>query len=460
MNRFITTAISLVLIVAVLPLADISQGGGEPVYAASVGVTGPELPDVVNQSSDISPYDGTYSGTFNYEYRENRLEKVPGREYSEFVEGEWKTGSFTLTVTLEDLAGSYGAETISLVTSVYCSDPNFGTGPSAITPAPNSAARLPADPPTTLMNPSGPYMGIQIFFPNGAELHTVTPSTAASGGDLSVSLTGQTLSGSTWMAFTPSGPFSNIDLSYPLRQYQYNMKGKSWSLTKVPNQGSVPIMNTDSFDLKLDLSAIYGNIEARQQELKSARTASIDRIKEIDEKLSNIKPGPISPLEQLERQALDFQIEQNYKNNEKKFTDALLDIITPDIPGIAKLFGQDFPEIRDKLKSGESLSDDDWKKIIKVGIGIAGAVYFVGAGAGIFTVAWVGGVIAGGAMTASIIELISANKELGDAMTMKIENTEEYQRWLMHQKNREFATIEHLNHQEARLARLDEYLKE
>ena len=205
----------------------------KPVSAAPMSVTKPETPSVVNPSI-TSPYDGTYTGTFNYEYRENRMEKVPDREYSEFVEGEWKTDSFTLTVTLKSLAGPYDVEIFALVTSVYCSDPNFGTGPSAITPAPNSAARLPADPPTTTMNPSGPYMGIQIFFPNGAELYTVTPLTVAkASGDLSVSLTGQTLSGSTWMGVTPSGPFSNIDLAYPLEQYQYNMKGKSWSLTRI-----------------------------------------------------------------------------------------------------------------------------------------------------------------------------------------------------------------------------------
>ncbi len=98
-SRFMTIAICLVLIVTSLPLADISPSG-EPVYAALIG-TNPASPDVAYQA-DTSPYDGTYAGTFNYEYQQRTLNpNYPATSKEKYTLSPKVQASFTLTVTFE-----------------------------------------------------------------------------------------------------------------------------------------------------------------------------------------------------------------------------------------------------------------------------------------------------------------------------------------------------------------------
>jgi hypothetical protein len=182
-----------------------------------------------------SIYDGTYSGMFNYEYKERRdLDENWSDE-----KGVWIPAAFMLTLTFKTTEVT--AEYVSLeITNVICSDQNFGTGLSGVTPLTggDTWAYLPANPPTTPMNPSKPYMGITIKFPNFALLQapTLTRSGDASPGFFSVSSDGRVLSNSlapaiqdwTWLASTPSGIFLN-----PSGWGHYLHRYKSWTLTKV-----------------------------------------------------------------------------------------------------------------------------------------------------------------------------------------------------------------------------------
>lgn len=175
-----------------------------------------------------SVYDGTYIGMFVYEYAEQWYD-----ESGSLRSGEWITAGFRLTVTLESIATAGGVTTLN-ITSITCSDPNFGTGLTGITPTLGSVM-LPADPPTTPMSPSQSGMGIVIIFPNGTTL-----ATANSVGALSVGFEGRTLSNSldpdiqdnTWVAqLAPKGPFSPGEFVGE-RFVHYLYKFKSWSLTK------------------------------------------------------------------------------------------------------------------------------------------------------------------------------------------------------------------------------------
>lgn len=102
--------------------------------------------------------------------------------------------------------------TILRITSVSCSDPGFGTGVGSINPLSGSVAILPANPPTTAMNPSQPGMGIAILFPNGASLGTKDDA-----GALNETTEGRILSNSVgiqddaWVAVrTSTGVFSAV----------------------------------------------------------------------------------------------------------------------------------------------------------------------------------------------------------------------------------------------------------
>ncbi len=177
-----------------------------------------------------SVYDGTYTGTFTYEYQEEKPD-AEGR----FVWGPWIAARFTLTVTLRSLAPDVvfrqaGATSVALpITHVVVSDPDFGAGASGIAPLFGSAATLPLDLPTTPLNPSLAGMGMVILFPNGATLLTENRA-----GALSVGFDGRTLSnsldpgiqGRTWIADTPQGPVGPPNPSGFSRNYKYT----SWRL--------------------------------------------------------------------------------------------------------------------------------------------------------------------------------------------------------------------------------------
>lgn len=184
--------------------------------------TEPVTPPLVFQS----PYEGTYTGIFTFEYPEFICTNEQLGLWEET--GRWITDGFRLTVTFKFVETGAGADWLE-ITKVQCDDPCFGTGLVGVTPLENSLALLPAEPPTTPMNPSQMGMGIQIFFPNGAILQTYNLEAGA----LSVSFDGTTLSSTpkvrdrAWSILTPEmitrGGYNviHIDTRY-----------KSWSLTK------------------------------------------------------------------------------------------------------------------------------------------------------------------------------------------------------------------------------------
>lgn len=203
-----TITSQFVITIADVPATEVTPPTGTEPVTPPTGILGKSV------------YDGTYIGMFTYEYQEHR----PGGE------GEWITDGFRLTVTFKHIATALGITTLE-ITKVVCSDPHFGTGLAGITPSVGSVATLPAEPPTTPMNPSQAGMGIAILFPNGAALLTSNRA-----GALRVSSDGRTLSNSldpgiqdeTWVAGTPQGPLYSGDPSGVYRLYNF----KSWSLTK------------------------------------------------------------------------------------------------------------------------------------------------------------------------------------------------------------------------------------
>lgn len=191
-SRFMATIICLVLVLAVLPLGAWSQGGGglfKPVSAAPMSVTEPESPSVVNPAI-TSPYDGTYTGVYTYRYRVSRYDD----KLRNYVQGKWVTNALRLTLTFKSLGSSAGV-TYLRITSVSCSDPNFGALSSVTLPEPliiDSGGTLPAEPPTTPLNQSQYGWGVMISFPNGSSL--ITNGSVA--GALEVGFEGRTISNS------------------------------------------------------------------------------------------------------------------------------------------------------------------------------------------------------------------------------------------------------------------------
>lgn len=232
MRRFIAAAICLLLIGTILPLADISQGGGGQVYAASTNARQPESPDVVYQS-DASPYDGTYSGLFYYEYQEWKQSK----------DGKWGLGepvkaSLKLTVTFQHIDAPFTDRWILKITRIIVDDPAFGTGAKGIdldfsNSSPGSAS-LPLNA-TSLKYPL-PF-GLNIDFPNGAKLSTMFPGMPVD--DLKVGFAEWTLAGSRWQAgSTPKGhPLSGEWSAQNAAENRFRVTFKSWSLIKILSPG-------------------------------------------------------------------------------------------------------------------------------------------------------------------------------------------------------------------------------
>ena len=196
--------------------------------------------DGYKDPSDGSIYDGTYKGTFNY-------------EYANFVRGEeiiWIPGSFDLEMTLKTymilpemtvndmrVGGIVNLDVIN----VWCSDPGFGTGSTGVVPLElndlRSVASLPLYPtkPLSEMN----IFGIFFTLPNGASL--AAPSIG--GGMMQVSSDGRVLSSdpqaesNVWDVHSVvSGPLSDAE-SVTTRQLatfdgDRIYKFTSWTLTK------------------------------------------------------------------------------------------------------------------------------------------------------------------------------------------------------------------------------------
>jgi len=482
MNRFTARVISLVLVIAVLSLSTVGLTGGK-VYAAQANTTKSEYLSYESQSSS-SRYDGTYSGTFNYEYREKRSnpdyynQSSPNYQKKYLYATDWIQASLKVTITFktndntnEQLAQTTGQWMLD-ITNVIVDDPAFGTGLGGIVPLTmnaeqnvmGSGAHLPYND-TNFIKPFTGDMpnAIWISFPNGACLKIQdSPQNR-----FKVGFAEWTLSYDNWYAYTfQKGSPLSVEMSLGSASvYSPNteVNFKDWSLKKVPDQGSVPIVNNDSFNLRLDLSAIYGNVEACQQELKSTRMASLDRIKEIDERLGSIKSGSLSPLE---LQALEIQKAAALKKANKSLDDAILDLVL-NLPGLPPanftLFGRDIPEIKQKLTSGESLTREDYEKILLASASVLAVVAAIGAAPELGLVSSTTlALIASLSAASAAIEALSANSEvntLQDPGGFVKPDIEKYRRWLEHQKDSEQATLEHISHEEQRLIELGEYLK-
>jgi hypothetical protein len=196
-----------------------------------------------------SPYEGNYSGLFCYMYRESRIVADTANPEGEWKEewSEWKTVSFTLKIKLKVLWDGAAAAallqtytpTYVEVTSVSCTDPDFGTGLGWITPQ-EGGGNLPSDLPTRPLHFSTGGDGIYIKFPNGTEL--LTCPDALGEDELSVTSNAMILSNSlnpnykdnTWFAHKPSGIFSYPSYIDPNHFWhvQYEVKFTSWTLTK------------------------------------------------------------------------------------------------------------------------------------------------------------------------------------------------------------------------------------
>ena len=253
MSRFIVIAICLALIVALFPLPDFA--------AAAPLSTKLEPFNVANQSA-VSPYDGTYSGTFNYEYRGKKNnpdyynQNSPTYHQQYLYTTDWIQASFTLTVTLktrenytEQVAQFMGVWPLD-ITNIIVSDPIFGTGLGGVTPITrNSGAALPFTGTTTGFLTDG-KSGIWVYFPNGSHLEAPP---GQEGNLLKVGFAEWTLSGDSWSAYTfqKGSPLSVEMMAGSTSVYFPNteVNFKSWSLKKVPSSGlttTTPATTTSS----------------------------------------------------------------------------------------------------------------------------------------------------------------------------------------------------------------------
>jgi hypothetical protein len=169
-----------------------------------------------------SMYDGTYSGTFNYEYRVIRGNGI----------GPWIPGSFDLTITLKDI-NAIGGRQYMAVTYAKCSDPDFGAV-GGVTPSGTlSSVEFQANP------PSGERLNDQneaiiVRFPNTAYIEIPANAGGGYAGKFLISSSGLRYSADypdeAWYAQTGQKPFKGY--TAPGEEY-YEVQYGSWSLTKI-----------------------------------------------------------------------------------------------------------------------------------------------------------------------------------------------------------------------------------
>ena len=120
----------------------------------------------------VSVYDGTYSGTFNYEYEKLTWDadrELPGGE----IVSPWISATLKLELTFQTISFSIDRDWVELgITYVVCDDPVFGTGANGVAPdnsnAMNAYAYFPLPPDKTI----NPHEGIKLVinFPNGSSI--------------------------------------------------------------------------------------------------------------------------------------------------------------------------------------------------------------------------------------------------------------------------------------------------
>lgn len=114
---------------------------------------------------DKISYDGTYSGTFYFEYQD--VDRFSGK-----VINAWTSSSFTMLLTLKTLKVSDDVVFLD-VTNAVLSDSSFGTGSSGVDPVSNFGSQisvtLPTNPAEQQINSSA---GVSIYFNLGDDFET------------------------------------------------------------------------------------------------------------------------------------------------------------------------------------------------------------------------------------------------------------------------------------------------
>ncbi len=186
-----------------------------------------------------SVYDGTYSGTFNYEYEKltwDADKELPGGE----IVSPWISATLKLELTFQTISFSTDPDWVELgVTYVVCDDPVFGTGANGITPdnssTQNAYAYFPLPPDNTI----NPNEGIKLVinFPNGSSISSYQVESNrgtffalpdASRLTYSYQFTRQDdIVSGAFRGFAATGPFSQMK-QYP----DYFIRTHNWTLIK------------------------------------------------------------------------------------------------------------------------------------------------------------------------------------------------------------------------------------
>ncbi len=186
-----------------------------------------------------SVYNGTYSGTFNYEYEKltwDADKELPGGE----IVSPWISATLKLELTFQTISFSTDRDWVELgITYVVCNDPVFGTGASGIIPdnsnTRNAYAYFPL-PPDKMINPNE-GIKLVINFPNGSSISayqgesnrgTFFALPDASRLTYSYQFTGlDDIVSGAFCGFAATGPFSQIK-EYP----DYYIRTQNWTLIK------------------------------------------------------------------------------------------------------------------------------------------------------------------------------------------------------------------------------------
>lgn len=188
----------------------------------------------------ISVYDGTYSGTFFYEYEKLTWDadrELPGGE----IVSPWISATLKLELTFQTISFSIDRDWVELsIIYIVCDDPVFGTGANGITPdnsnAMNAYAYFPLPPDKTINPNEG--INLVINFPNGSSIRSYQGKSNrgtffalpnASRLLYSYQFTSlDDIASGAFRGFAATGPFSPVK-DYP----DYFVRTTGWTLAKV-----------------------------------------------------------------------------------------------------------------------------------------------------------------------------------------------------------------------------------
>ncbi len=242
-------------------------------------------PPVTTQSTPTgkSIYDGTYTGTFIYEYQDFWQEKPGNYPWR----GPWIPADFELTITLKAAShDSFSADVRPYychVTSVHSSEPGLDTGLGV--GSGGNRAQLPGIPPSM-------GTGIYIDFANGAKLQTSTVLSADEGRTLwnDPDTNPDDVTG-TWWADAPTGRFKTTESESGGRGEIRRIRFKSWSLTKVSSE--------------LDTGSITGKVWCQPEGLQWVAPYLWPLTTDVADNPENAKvtiSGPVSRMTEVDKE--------------------------------------------------------------------------------------------------------------------------------------------------------------